>query len=185
MPSWASTSIQISQIRMVSRINNQNSDQNKSGQQLHEREKCLSLDTRTRALKCYVWFGLPYGCRSWTSKINILNWHETFQLWYYQRIGKYRRPIAQKSNSDVLSMTKKQRRATKYRKPQETRINLFCNERFNDRKKRKQAFNKKKTFILLRNRANKKSDWTKSDRNEAIKTQYHDTLYGKIITYVH
>ncbi len=43
-----------------------------------------SLNIRTRALKCYVWSVLLYGCEVWTLKVNIMNRIEAFEMRCYR-----------------------------------------------------------------------------------------------------
>jgi hypothetical protein len=70
--------------------------------------RSLSLTTRLRVLKCYVWSTLFYGCETWTTKIKNLNKLEAFELWCYRRM--LRIPwTAHISNERVLETVHKER----------------------------------------------------------------------------
>ena len=65
----------------------------------------VSLDTRIRLLKCYIWSTLLYGCETWTLSITLEKRIEEFEMWTFRRILK----IAwanHKTNDEVLNMAK-------------------------------------------------------------------------------
>ena len=65
----------------------------------------VSLDTRLRLLKCYIWSTLLYGCETWTLSKTLEKRIEAFEIWKFRRILK----IAwanHKTNDEVLNMAK-------------------------------------------------------------------------------
>ena len=46
----------------------------------------ISLKTRKRILKCYVWSTLLYGCETWTLSDNIMKRLAAFEMWTYRRM---------------------------------------------------------------------------------------------------
>lgn len=46
----------------------------------------LSLSTRLRTLKCYIWSLLLYGCETWTLKQDDIKKLNAFEMWLYRRM---------------------------------------------------------------------------------------------------
>ena len=57
---------------------------NKMRQTLCRRE--ISLPTRKRILKCYVWSTLLYGVETWTFTNSLLKRIKAFEMWTYRRM---------------------------------------------------------------------------------------------------
>ena len=67
--------------------------------------RAVSLDTRIRLLKCYIWSTLLYECETWTLSKTLEKRIEAFEIWTFRRILK----IAwanQKTNDEILNMAK-------------------------------------------------------------------------------
>ncbi|CAG9839538.1 unnamed protein product [Diabrotica balteata] len=61
----------------------------------------LTLETKIRLLKCYVYSVLRYGVETWTLKAKTLLKLQAFELWLYRRILKI--PFMDKvTNEEVL-----------------------------------------------------------------------------------
>lgn len=52
--------------------------------------KCITLDTRMRLLKCYVWSTLLYGCESWTISQVMERRIMAAEMWFLRRMFKIR-----------------------------------------------------------------------------------------------
>ena len=50
--------------------------------------KSISLKTRKRIMKCYVWSTLLYGCETWTLSANTMKRITAFEMWSYRRMLK-------------------------------------------------------------------------------------------------
>lgn len=76
--------------------------------QLNERSVShdLTLDTKIRLLRCYVFAVLLYGVESWTLTKETTNRLEAFELWLYRRILKI--PWTDKvTNNEVMRRMQK------------------------------------------------------------------------------
>ena len=65
----------------------------------------VSLDTRIRLLKCYIWSTLLYGCETWTLSKTLEKRIEAFEIWTFRRILKITW-ANHKTNDEVLNMAK-------------------------------------------------------------------------------
>ena len=50
------------------------------------KNKCISLKTKFRIMKAYIWSILLYGCESWTIDREIMNRIEAVEMWFLRRI---------------------------------------------------------------------------------------------------
>jgi len=50
------------------------------------RERQLSIQLKTRLLKCFVWPVLMYGCKTWTVTTRTRKNLEAAEMWFYRRI---------------------------------------------------------------------------------------------------
>ena len=66
--------------------------------------KNISLKTRLRLTKCYVWSLLTYACDTWTLSKQMEAKIEAFEMWSYRRIMRISWK-EMKSNAEVLKMT--------------------------------------------------------------------------------
>lgn len=67
----------------------------------------MTLDTKLRLLRCYVFSVLLYGVESWTVTKETTKKLEAFELWLYRRMLKI--PWTQKvTNIEVLRRMKKE-----------------------------------------------------------------------------
>ncbi len=48
----------------------------------------VSMTTKTRLMKAYIWATLLYGCETWTLKKDTVKRIEALEMWLYRRIGK-------------------------------------------------------------------------------------------------
>jgi len=71
-------------------------------------DKKLSMDLKTRLLKCYVWSTLLYGCEGWTLSSSSEKKLEAAEMWLYRRMMRISW-IKKVSNEKVLQMVKKER----------------------------------------------------------------------------
>ncbi|GFN90513.1 endonuclease-reverse transcriptase [Plakobranchus ocellatus] len=70
--------------------------------------KHISIETRKRALQCYIEHVLMYGCAAWTTSKQIQNKLETTEMWFLRRM--LRIPwTAKKTNERVLKEAYKRR----------------------------------------------------------------------------
>ena len=46
----------------------------------------MSIGTRVRILRCYVWSTLTYGCGAWTISRDLERRLEAAELWFYRRM---------------------------------------------------------------------------------------------------
>ena len=65
--------------------------------------KNISLKTRLRLTKCYVWSLLTYACDTWTLSRQMEAKIKAFEKWSYRRIMKISWK-AMKSNAEILKM---------------------------------------------------------------------------------
>ena len=63
----------------------------------------ISLETRLRLVKCYVWSQLMYACETWTLSKQMEAKLEAFEMWSYRRTMKISWK-EKKSNAEVLKM---------------------------------------------------------------------------------
>ena len=64
--------------------------------------KKISIETKKRFLKIYVWSTLLYGCESWTISKQARNHLEAVKMWFYRRLVRI--PWTEKKmNEEVLS----------------------------------------------------------------------------------
>ena len=61
----------------------------------------LSIQTRSRAVKTYVWSVLLYGCETWTISNQMEQRLEAFEMWCWRRLLKISW-VQRISNEDVL-----------------------------------------------------------------------------------
>lgn len=71
-------------VEIKSRIEQARNTYNKWKQIICNRK--LSLDTRNRVIKCYVWSVLLYGAETWTLKLDTMRRLEAFEMWLYRRM---------------------------------------------------------------------------------------------------
>ncbi|GFO16834.1 hypothetical protein PoB_004333900 [Plakobranchus ocellatus] len=70
--------------------------------------KHISMETRKRALQCYIESVLMYGCKAWTISKQIQNKLEATEMWFPRRM--LRIPwTAKKTNERVLNEANKRR----------------------------------------------------------------------------
>jgi len=62
----------------------------------------VSLDTRIRLLKCYIWSTLLYECETWTLSKTLEKRIEAFEIWTFRRILKISW-ANHKTNDEVLN----------------------------------------------------------------------------------
>ncbi|GFO13981.1 endonuclease-reverse transcriptase [Plakobranchus ocellatus] len=73
-----------------------------------ENNKHISIETRKRALQCYIEPGLMYGCEAWTISKQIQNKLEATEMWFLRRM--LRIPwTAKKTNERILNEANKRR----------------------------------------------------------------------------
>ena len=48
----------------------------------------ISLNTKKRIIKCYVWSTLLYGCETWTITQAHINKLQAFEMWVYRKIKR-------------------------------------------------------------------------------------------------
>ena len=46
----------------------------------------ISIETRVRILRCYVWSTMTYGCEAWTIRKDLEKRLETAEMWFYRRM---------------------------------------------------------------------------------------------------
>ena len=46
----------------------------------------ISMATRVRILRCYVWSTLTYGCEAWTIRKDLERRLEAVEMWFYRRM---------------------------------------------------------------------------------------------------
>jgi len=74
----------------------------------HSANRNLTVQTRLRTLRGYVWSIFLYGRETWTLKVDIMNKIEAFEMWCSRRILKI--PwTAHTSNEEVLGQLNKDR----------------------------------------------------------------------------
>ena len=74
--------------------------------------KKISLETKKRFLRTYVWSILLYGCESWTISKQAQNHLEAAEMWLYRRI--LRIPwIRKETNEEVLNKIQEEKRIMK------------------------------------------------------------------------
>lgn len=71
-------------------------------------DRNLTIQTRLRALQCYIWSIFLYGCETWTLKIDTMNKIEAFEMWCYRRMLKISW-TTHTSNEEVLRQLNKDR----------------------------------------------------------------------------
>ena len=73
------------------------------------RDRQLSIQLKTRLLKCFVWPVLMYGCETWTITSRTRKNLEAAEMWFYRRI--LRIPwTAHQANVSVLQRMGQERR---------------------------------------------------------------------------
>lgn len=68
----------------------------------------ISIQTRLRTLRCYIWSILLYGCETWTLKIDTMNKIEAFEMWCYRRILRISW-TTHTTNEEILRQLNKER----------------------------------------------------------------------------
>ena len=48
----------------------------------------ISLSTKIRLNKCYIWSIFMYGCETWTLTVSVEKRIEAFEMWLYRRITR-------------------------------------------------------------------------------------------------
>ena len=48
----------------------------------------ISLNTKKRIIKCYVWSTLLYGCETWTVTQTHINKLQAFEMWVYRKLKR-------------------------------------------------------------------------------------------------
>ena len=68
----------------------------------------ISMKTRKRIIKAYVWSTLLYGCETWTITTRNMTKLQSFEMWAYRKMMKisWRK---KKTNEEVLTLADEQR----------------------------------------------------------------------------
>ena len=61
----------------------------------------ISIPTKLRLVKCYVWSTLLYGCETWTLSQQIMKKLQAFEMWIYRKMLKISWSD-KKTNEEVL-----------------------------------------------------------------------------------
>ena len=70
--------------------------------------KTVSIVTKKKLIKAYVWSVLLYGCESWTISKTMANRLEAMEMWCYRRMMKISW-MERKTNEEVLQLVKEKR----------------------------------------------------------------------------
>ena len=68
----------------------------------------ISIPTRIRTLKCFVWSSFLYACETWTLSSTIEKRIEAMEMWMYRRMGRisWKEKMSNEKVLDLLGIRK-------------------------------------------------------------------------------